>query len=428
MIEKRKGIILKLLICFIAVLALMIIKGTTSQAFTQGGIDVDGSTGMPIAPEPYQEGDRWCSNHANHLVVTEDGTKNTSPIVHINRIKGSDYYNQESTYTEDVEFDDIEQSIAAGFLAYKRRAGTQDEFQTVVWASGQWKEKAGYVNNLGKYTGTTLNGGGSALSDRAEGWASFYYNYLYPNGGQLLIDVQPTSEEDIRVYVDQNARTYTEGPYMINLLDASGGIATNKAATYHSAGTIGNLLYQEISGLNVGCSIFQFAKLNSATATVTYTDGSTEEFSTITILDANGGVLTFPKPGEVFYIRIEIPAGETRTVAKIEPHFSVNYLTKISGTATQYVASAIVYELNVETSEKLTDSTCYADDGRLTKYYTNDSILTLRENHRVINQEDLNHYLEGLILDDENIVGIRGTSEFKAEFRDYVDRWTGMDF
>ena len=422
MIQKRKGIILKLLICFLAVLVLMIIKGTTSQAFTQGSLDVDGGTGMPIAPEPYQEGDRWCSNHANHLVVTADGTKNTSPIVHINRIKGSDYYNQETNYTQDVTFADIEQSIAAGFLAYRLGAGSQSQFQNVVWASGQWQGYAGYVNNLGNYTGTTLSSGGSVIAERAEGWASFYYNYLYPNNGQLLIDVQPTSEDDLRIYVDQNARTYTEGPYIINLLDASGGIATNKAATNHSAGTVGNLLYQEIAGLNPGCGIFQFARLKSATATVSYTDGSTDEFANVTILDANGGVLAFPKPGEIFYIRIEIPSGESRTVSKIEPHFSVNYLTKVSGTATQYVASAIVYELNVETSEKLTDSTCYADDGRLTKYYTNDSILTLRENHRVINQEDLNYYLEGLILDDENIVGIRGTAEFTAEFRDYVDR------
>lgn len=427
MIEKKKKIFIKLMIALFVVLVLMIIKGTTSQAFTQGGLDVNGSTGMPIAPEPYQEGNRWCSDHSLHLVVTEDGTKNTSPIVHINRIGDEDYYNQETNYTKDQKFKDIEQSIAAGYLAYKLGARLDSKFQDVVWSSGQWKDYAGYINNLSKYTGTTLSGGTGDLNDRAEGWASFYYNYLYPNNKQLLIDVKPTSEEELRIYVDQNARTYTEGPYMINLLDTSGGIVTNKKATYHSAGTIGNLLYQEIAGLNVGCGLFQFAKLNSATATVSYTDGSSDEFSNITILDANGGVLKFPKPGEIFYIRLEIPSGEARTVSKIEPHFCVQYLTKISGTATQYKASAIAYELNVEKSEELTDSNCISDDGRLTKYWTNESMLALRDKG-VNNQEDLKNYLEDLILDDANIVGIRGTAEFKAEFRDYVENRSNMDF
>ena len=143
---------------------------------------------------------------------------------------------------------------------------------------------------------------------------------------------------------------------MINILDGSGSVITNNTASYHSAGTIGNLIYQEMSGLNTGESLFKFMELGSSTATVSYTDGSTDEFSAITILDANGGVLKFPKPGEVFYIRVEIPGGETRTVSKIEPHFTVKYYTKINGKAYLAKAVALRYELTIDRLMELCDS------------------------------------------------------------------------
>ena len=411
MIQKSKSIIIKLLICVLAVLALMIIKSGSSQALTIGTLDFEGGEGIPLSPETYLFGDYWCVDHALNLVRTEGNKFNS--IVHINRTNTS-YYNESNDY-ELINTPVTEQSIAAGYLAYLLGAGSNVQFQNVVWASGQWASYGGYVENLINYTGTTISGGSSPLADRAEGWASFYYNYLYPNNGQLLIDVQPTSEDDLRVYVDQNARTYTEGPYMINLLDASGGIATNKSATFHSAGTIGNLLYQEISGLNPGCSYFQFARLNSATATVSYTDGSTDEFANITILDANGGVLTFPKPGEVFYIRVEIPSGETRTVSKIEPHFSVQYLTDIAGQTEQYTARRLYYELKTEKAAEYTDSTINSwDTGRGTEFRTNATIASLLG--QVNTERDLLSYLDQLILDVDGIIGVYRQSQFEAYF------------
>ena len=329
----------------------MILNNNDSKAFIMGSLDVNGGTGVPAAPEPYQFGDYFCINHDLHLCRTEDGTKSSAVIVYRNRING-DYYNQEIDYDNSTTVD-VEQSIAAGYLAYSLGAGSNVEFQNVVWASGQWKSYSGYVNNLSKYTDNKLVGNSNELYDRAEGWASFYYNLLYPNNFKLNFDVQPTNENDLRIYVDQNARTYTEGPYMINILDNAGNIITNKEATYHSAGTLGNLLYQEISGLNPGCKYFQFAKLDTATATVTFTDGSTEEYQNINILDANGGILTFPKPGEIFSIRIEIPNGESRTVASIEPHFAINYLTEIPGSTIMYKnPSTIRYEINIERVQK----------------------------------------------------------------------------
>ena len=411
MIEKSKNIIIKLLICILAVLALMIIKSGSSQALTIGTLDFEGGEGIPLAPETYLFGDYWCGDHALNLVRTEGNKFNS--IVHINRANTS-YYNEKNDYQE-IGTPSTEQSIAAGFLAYKLGAGSNVQFQNIVWSSPQWASYGGYVKNLINYTGTTVSGSGSPLYERAEAWATFYYNYLYPNNGQLLIDVQPTSEDDLRVYVDQNARTYTEGPYMINLLDTSGGIATNKAATYHSAGTIGNLLYQEISGLNLGCGYFQFARLNSATATVSYTDGSTDEFANITILDANGGVLAFPKPGEIFYIRIEIPSGESRTVSKIEPHFSVQYLTKIDGQTEQYTARRLRYELTVDKSAEYSDSkVSIYDVGRATIFETNATIASLLG--EVKTDRDLLSYLEHLILSVDGIDGVYRQSEFEAYF------------
>lgn len=425
MIEKKKSIITKLLISVSVLLVFMIIKSGSSQALTIGELDFNGGEGIPLAPETYLFGDYWCVDHSLNLVRTEGNKFNS--IVHINRTNSS-YYNESNDY-ELINTPTTEQSIAAGYLAYLLGAGSNVEFQNVVWASGQWSSYPGYVDNLVNYTGTKLSGNGSPLADRAEGWASFYYNLLAKNNYQLNIDVKPTSEEELRIYVDQNARTYTEGPYMINIVDSDGNIITNHAATYHNAGTIGNLLYQEISGLNAGCSYFQFARLNSATATVSYTDGSSDEFSNITILDANGNVLAFPKPGEVFYIRIEIPSGETRTVSKIEPHFSVQYLTDITGETEQYTARRLYYELKTEKAAEYTDSIIYSFDvGRGTLFRTNATIGSLYSGESINSDKDLLSYLEDLILDVDGIIGVFHQSEFEAYFN-ANDAWgNGIKF
>ena len=136
-------------------------------------------------------------------------------MVYRNRNNGN-YYNEEIEYLAKAQ-PAVEQSIAAGYYAYKLGAGSNKELQNVVWASGQWEGKPGYVNNLSNYTGTTVSAT-NALYDRAEGWANFYYNLLQPSGMRLNIDVLPVSEDDLRIYVDQNARTYTEGPYMLSLI------------------------------------------------------------------------------------------------------------------------------------------------------------------------------------------------------------------
>ena len=371
MMERKKSLLKKIVFTLMIIVAFILINGSDARAFTMGSLDVNGGEGISSGPQPYLFGDYYCIDYSRPLTRTEDGTKNSNRIVYQNRNNGN-YYNEEIQYDTYATVN-VEQSIAAGYLAFILGAGSNAQFQNVVWASGQWQGKPGYVNNLYNYTGTTVSAT-NALYDRAEGWANFYYNLLQPSGMRLNIDVLPTSEDDLRIYVDQNARTYTEGPYMINILDSSGNIINNTATEYHSAGTIGNLLYQELSGLNLGSGVFQFARLNSATATLSYTDGSTSEISNITILDANGNVLAFPKPGEVFYIRVEIPSGESRTVSRIEPHFNVQYLTQIPGSVIQYRATTLRYEITNDKIRKWAEATLVHDDGNTSDWFFNKTI------------------------------------------------------
>ena len=89
-----------------------------------------------------------------NLIRTEDGGKFSTPIVHYNRNYAL-YYNETISYQPDETYD-IEQSIAAGYLAYQLGGGSLAEVQDVVWASGAWSESPGYVQNLYNYTGTTI--------------------------------------------------------------------------------------------------------------------------------------------------------------------------------------------------------------------------------------------------------------------------------
>ena len=402
MIEKRKkNMLKKILISLMIIIIFMIIKSINSQAFTMGSLDVNGGTGITAGPQPYFFGEYYCVNSSLPLTRTEDGTKNSNRISHYNR-NYAPYYNQTIDYAISST-SNVEQSIAAGYLAYLLGGGSNAEFQNVVWTSGVWANKAGYVSNLDSFNGATIfYNGDNQIYGRAGAWANFYYNLLQNSNMQLQFNVAPTSENDLRIYVDQNNRTYTEGPYMINIVDASGASITNNKTEYMSGQSLGDLVYNEIIQANVGSNLFQFIKLNSATATVTYNDGSSEEYSTITILDANGTVLQFPKPGQIFYIKINVPSNETRTVYKIEPHFKVDYLKNLSGNVTFYKASTTTYELSIDMASKLSDSHFFkaSNNDRNTSFYTNRSIKDLYDNEGIVEKSNLLSYLQKLILNN----------------------------
>ena len=347
--------------------------GTSSEVdaggvnFTLGEVNTGGeskATGISGAPQPYYFGNYYCTDHKTPLTRTEDGNQSSAKIVQ--KTGGSyagegetvEYYNQEIDYTI-YDKPSVEQSIAAAFYARAIGIGTVKELQNVIWSSGQWNGKENYVENLHNYTGLKISAdkAENALYERAEAWANFYYNLLMPSGGNLKFNVTPIESDGISVYVDQNARTFAQGSYTISLLDKNGNdISNNKLEYYSLATSVGDLLYKEISGqnpgINAGNIAFQFAKLKSATATVTYTDGTTDTYN-IEILDENGNTLVFPKLGEKFYVRIEVPSGEDRTVHIIQPHISIEYLTRIPGTAYKYKATATRYEITDDFLTKL---------------------------------------------------------------------------
>ena len=221
MIEKRKSIIRKLLFIVLSIISLMIISNTKASAasfpnsFNMGTLDLFGGEGITSGPETYLFGDYYCGNHNLPLTRTEDGTKGGRKLVHLNR-NNSSYYNEQITYTFSKSVE-IEQSIAGGRLAYENGGGSKVELQKIVWASGQWNGKPGYVNNLPNYTGTTTSAS-NVLEERAGAWANFYYNILQVSGNKIIIQTSPTDENEMRVYVDQDARTYTQGPYKIDII------------------------------------------------------------------------------------------------------------------------------------------------------------------------------------------------------------------
>ena len=66
--KKRKiSIIIKILFSLLVIVALMILKSSSSEAFMMGSLDSEGGEGLSSAPEPYLFGEYYCVNHSLHL-------------------------------------------------------------------------------------------------------------------------------------------------------------------------------------------------------------------------------------------------------------------------------------------------------------------------------------------------------------------------
>ena len=108
MIQKRKSIIIKLLICLIIIGITMLIKGVISNAapslYEVGELDIDGGTGISSYPELYLFGEQFCAYHGMNLIRTEDGGKFSTPIVHYNRNYAL-YYNETISYQPDETYE-----------------------------------------------------------------------------------------------------------------------------------------------------------------------------------------------------------------------------------------------------------------------------------------------------------------------------------
>ena len=424
--NKQKSIISKLLFSLLIVVALMIIKSNKVSAFDtlMGGMDFHtGPTagdGITIGPHMYNYGDQWCVDNTKTLARTDTGSKGGTCIAYVNRNKNDYSYRNEMNHYALSNSAQVEQSIAAAYYTYKLMGqGSKTEMQQNVWSSGQWKGKEGYHNNLVNYTGNKQSAGSKAISARAQQWANFYYNVLKPSGMKVNIDVKPTDEKELSVYVDQIARTYTQGPYMIDLKNSGGASIAKQKTEYSNGEDLGTLIYNEIIEENPGEEYFKFCELDEVYATVKYTDGSIQEKVKIKILDENGQELKFPKFTEIFYIQIQIPAGETRTVETFEMDFKLKYITELPGKVNTYKSDWIEYELTCEQLKELTTSILFYDAGRESSWKTMESISTIG----VENEGQLRAYLLAKIVEAARIKGynivavdVVKTSGFKAHF------------
>ena len=242
---------------------------------------------------------------------------------YVENVLGLDSSSIVDNYSEEDR--DIEASI--GFAFYSAmKTGTWDSssatLQQIIWASGQFKDKAGYQGVLAAYAGqTTSPTASNGLIARSNQYAQFYYGILK---GQNKITLNTTTK-DSKVLVDQISGTYTVGPYSVDV-DADLSGSTSEAKT---------ILYNELAGIN---------KVNYpnypafANAEVTGIEGEDIEF-----LDKSGNTIQFPNWGEEFYIRFK----PTNGITTINPKVTIYYLNKISGKVKYCVGSSETFSGNV---------------------------------------------------------------------------------
>lgn len=409
---KNKSIVIKLLFSILIALALMIISNSPvkadsqfKDAFPLGTLDIRGGMGITAGPQPYLFGNYFCINHGKTLTRR---VEQYGPVVYKSRNKAG-YYNQEINYRKSSGEMDTEQSIAAAYYVYEQQCKEnpdridqyKKDLQDVIWASGQWatindinnnkKANEAYEANLLEYNKDdhVYAKDGNPILSRAQDWANFYYELLKnanKEATKIGIDVhKPETEDSVRVLVDQEDRTYVQGPYSINLTDEDGHIMNNVKTQYTKPATdLGTLIYNEILGKNIGEEYFQFCQLDTATVSLSYVNGGTPEVkpidtqkenknSDIVLLDASGNPIQFPKFGEEFYIKVRLPS-ETRTLEKIEMDFKLKYMTNMQGTTVQYEADWLEYEIENEPLKAWTESSKGATDNNESFWQTNATV------------------------------------------------------
>ena len=127
----------------------------------------------------------------------------------------------------------------------------------------------------------------------------------------------------LKVLVDQIGKTYTVGPYKLNI-----SVGNDSPA--------GKLFQNELKGINEG-----YTKDN---AFATFNGISGMHGSDVKMIDQNGKeISTFPDFGQEFYIKFNPDNnGEILTTGK--PKFNFSFLTDVSGTITRYVPTGIDIE------------------------------------------------------------------------------------
>ena len=231
---------------------------------------------------------------------------------------------QETTYSF------LKSGEAAQSIAYAKWQGASNAvMQNIVWASWQWSSYA--PNCLTGNDGYSLSVNSGGLYGRSQRFANFIYRAL-ENQTTLNYTYAPTQEDskDIKVMIDQNATTYTVGPYKLDF-------STSKQTTLDGQMTLGDLVYDEIVNDYSGKFIW-----GQVTADITDENGGiNSDVANIEVLDASGNVIStkFPKFGQEFYIRYT----SSEKIQEICPNIYISFVPKIEGTTQTYESSQVEY-------------------------------------------------------------------------------------
>ncbi len=233
-----------------------------------------------------------------------------------------------------------EPSIAYGLYLksdkFKAEFSDPSIMQNFLYDSSKYTGSEGYNGDYGKgglldgkpEDGTynldpsTMNENDKNIVGRADQYASFYYGILQGGKGMDL----SVNNESSTVLVDYNDKTYTIGPYYINVATGKLTNATKDSKT---------VLQQELSGTNknpfYGMEPFASCEILGL---------NNKEGTNAVFINKEGQVIGFPNWGEEFYIRYTPAEG----VTKVNPIIKITYLKKVTATITSYTAVGAAYD------------------------------------------------------------------------------------
>lgn len=207
-------------------------------------------------------------------------------------------------------------------IAYAEWVGaTEEERQNLIYASDQWLPYTGVscladdVERLPPYKTTD-----PGIYGRSTKFANFVYKALN-SSGNLGLSSSITDDDDprLRLVVDQDAETYTLGPYTISFPKQGDPLDDP------SLGILGDLVWDEI--VNEYEGKFIWGDIN---ATIRFQDGTSETVR-VDVLDSSGQLIEegFPHFGNEFYIRYHADK-DGRIVDFIKPYITINYQKKFT--------------------------------------------------------------------------------------------------
>ena len=339
MINIKRGNIIKIIsmLLFVGIIAISFIL-TSFYSFTKTDVEdislnaggsvilgnIDGCNTYELYTMPSSDGRiYYCANPLYSSARRATNSKQTDkyPVIMDGGYPAS---RQETTYSF------LKSGEAAQSIAYAKWQGASNAvMQNIVWASWQWSSYA--PNCLTGNDGYSLSVNSGGLYGRSQRFANFIYRAL-ENQTTLNYTYAPTQEDskDIKVMIDQNATTYTVGPYKLDF-------STSKQTTLDGQMTLGDLVYDEIVNNYSGKFIW-----GQVTADITDANGGTiSDVTNVEVLDASGNVIStkFPKFGEEFYIRYT----SSDKLTEICPNIYISYVPKIQGTTETYESSQVEY-------------------------------------------------------------------------------------